>query len=106
MSATNLRRNRPRVIDLYSGVGGFSLGAARAGFEIIAAVDLDKRAIESHAVNFPSSRHSRRNIQGLSGHDLMQLARVGNSRLEGIIGGPPCQGFSTMGRMRRNDSRN
>lgn len=97
---------RIRVIDLFSGVGGFSLGAIRAGCELAAAIDLDRHAISAHERNFPSAKHARRRIQYLRAEDLSNLAQQGSTRLDGLIGGPPCQGFSTMGRMRRNDARN
>src|SRR5438132_133618 len=60
---------RPKIADLFSGVGGFSLGAARAGFEVAVAIDLDKHAVASHEKNFPHAKHARRNIAKLSGRD-------------------------------------
>ncbi len=98
--------NRPKIIDLFAGVGGFSLGAERAGFEVAAAVELDRNAISAHSVNFRRAQHARRNVMTLSGEDLKTLAGVSGSQLDGLIGGPPCQGFSTMGKMRKNDARN
>lgn len=47
--------NYMKVIDLFAGVGGLSLGAARAGFDVSAAVEIDSHAIETHHVNFPNS---------------------------------------------------
>jgi DNA (cytosine-5)-methyltransferase 1 len=85
---------------------GFSLGAVRAGFDLVAAVDLDPHAAESHHQNFPTTAHGRRNILNLQGDDLRDLAGMNSERLTGLIGGPPCQGFSTMGKMRKNDARN
>jgi DNA (cytosine-5)-methyltransferase 1 len=100
------RCTQPKIIDLFAGVGGFSLGAARAGFEIAAAVDLDCHALNAHQWNFPRARHARRDILKLSGDDVRDLAKLNGHRLAGLIGGPPCQGFSTMGNRRRNDARN
>lgn len=96
----------PRIADLFSGVGGFSLGAARAGFDVAVAIDLDRHAIAAHKKNFPRAQHPRRNIANLTGKSLVQLAQLHGEKLVGIVGGPPCQGFSTMGRRRKNDSRN
>lgn len=98
--------SRPKIADLFSGVGGFSLGAARAGFDVAIAIDLDKHAIAAHKRNFPNTEHPRRNIAKLSGEDLLRLARLSNEKLVGIVGGPPCQGFSPMGHRRKNDCRN
>ncbi|MGA2281912.1 MAG: DNA cytosine methyltransferase [Verrucomicrobiota bacterium] len=100
------RRAKPKIIDLFAGVGGFSLGAVRAGFELAAAVDLDRHAVDAHQKNFPHAAHARRDIFGLCGDDIRDLAKLNGHRLTGLIGGPPCQGFSTMGRMRKNDARN
>jgi DNA (cytosine-5)-methyltransferase 1 len=97
---------KPKIIDLFAGVGGFSLGAVRAGFDLGAAIDLDPQAMETHEKNFPMTPHARRNVLGLKGDDLRELAGLNGHRLTGLIGGPPCQGFSTMGKMRKNDARN
>lgn len=94
------------VIDLYSGVGGFSLGAARAGFQVRAAVDTDPIALKWHTANFPSCRHIERDVATLAGSDLLALAGIGSRLPFGLIGGPPCQGFSTIGKMNRDDPRN
>jgi DNA (cytosine-5)-methyltransferase 1 len=97
---------RPKVIDLFAGVGGFSLGAIRAGFDVAAAIDLDKNAVASHEKNFPRTNHRRRNIGKLNGGSLLGIANLGGAKLAGIIGGPPCQGFSRIGGRRKNDKRN
>ena len=52
----------PNVIDLYAGAGGLSLGAARAGFTVTAAVELEPHAIETHSKNFPNTIHIRKDI--------------------------------------------
>lgn len=97
---------RPKIIDLFAGVGGFSLGAIRAGFDVAAAIDLDKHAIASHKKNFPLTNHRRRNIARLSGESMLEIANLNEGKLTGLIGGPPCQGFSRIGSRRKNDKRN
>ncbi len=96
----------PNVIDLFAGAGGLSLGASRAGFKVISAVEIDKHAIESHAVNFPKTIHIQKNILDLSGAELLQLSHTTANDVCGIIGGPPCQGFSSIGHGDVNDARN
>ena len=94
------------VIDLFCGAGGLSLGAARSGFSLAAGVELDKHAYETHTLNFPSSKHLQLDVGKLSGVELLTAAGVEVGSLSGLIGGPPCQGFSSMGRKDPNDARN
>ena len=53
----------PNVIDLYSGAGGLSLGATRAGFNVVSAVEIDPHAMASHRTNFPHTNHIQRDIR-------------------------------------------
>ncbi len=94
------------VIDLFAGAGGLSLGAARAGFKVAAAVENDPYAFETHCRNFPGTRHSNNDVAELKGRDLLRLARLRKGELSGIIGGPPCQGFSEIGTRNVDDHRN
>jgi DNA (cytosine-5)-methyltransferase 1 len=96
----------PTVIDLFAGAGGLSLGAARAGFNVAAAVELDSFALETHNKNFPRTIHIPRDVAGLSGDELLRFAGVLPGGLDGLIGGPPCQGFSSIGQQRMDDTRN
>lgn len=98
--------SQPKVIDLFAGAGGLSLGASRAGFTVSAAVELDRFAISTHTKNFPLSTHLDNDIAKLSGKDLLESAGLKPGELDGLIGGPPCQGFSTMGKRQLEDSRN
>ncbi len=96
----------PIVVDVFSGVGGLSLGAARAGFKLAAAVELDERALGTHKINFPNSAHLRRDVGGLTAKDLFCNLSLRPGEIQGLIGGPPCQGFSNMGRKDVDDPRN
>lgn len=95
-----------KVVDLFAGVGGMSLGAARAGFQLAGAVELDPIAIETHKVNFSSTKHFQCDISKLSSRDITDELKLKPSQLDGIIGGPPCQGFSSMGKRNADDPRN
>lgn len=96
----------PSVIDLFAGAGGISLGAARAGFELASAVESDPFAIDTHSKNFPNSVHLMTDVAGLSGRELLKLSKVEEGGLTGLVGGPPCQGFSFIGKRNVEDPRN
>ena len=105
--AVNIRvMNPPNVIDLFSGVGGLSLGAARAGFRVAGSVEIDPIASVSHAFNFPGTTHLRDDVGSLSGSDLLKACGIEPGGLSGLIGGPPCQGFSLIGKRNMHDPRN
>lgn len=90
------------VIDLFCGCGGFSLGANLAGFNVDLAIDIDKILTSSHARNFGEGELLLANIAGISGSEIVK--KLGG-RPTGIIGGPPCQAFSAIGRRISNDPR-
>lgn len=97
---------KPKIIDLFAGAGGFSLGAARAGMRVVSSVEIDPFANETHFRNFPSTIHLGLDISTLHGDDLLARSGLKHGELDGLIGGPPCQGFSTIGRRDPNDRRN
>ncbi len=82
------------------------MGASRAGFNVIGALELDPIAISSHNINFPNSIHINTDISTIKSHEIVEKLKLKSGELTGIIGGPPCQGFSTMGRQRVLDPRN
>lgn len=86
--------SRPTCIDLFSGCGGLSLGLDRAGFSILAAIDFDEHAIKTYKENFPSVEHAlHKDVTKFPPRELSKL--IGSSEVDVIVGGPPCQGFST-----------
>ncbi len=105
-SPQNGKFERPAVIDLFCGVGGLTLGAARAGFEVIAAVDNDSRTEKTFRANFPEYKYIGTDIVRLRGSDLLDQAGMNGKIVHGVIGGPPCQGFSRIGRRGLDDVRN
>jgi DNA (cytosine-5)-methyltransferase 1 len=92
------------LVDLFCGCGGFSLGAEFAGFNSIAAVDLDPTLQSGYRRNFPNSKAIQADVGSLDRSDWSQI--IGRARPDVLIGGPPCQGFSRIGRRRENDPRN
>jgi DNA (cytosine-5)-methyltransferase 1 len=82
-------------IDLFSGCGGFSLGLTKAGLRCMAAIDFNPEAVEVFRANFPDVQHALE--KNLSTYKPSQLAAlIGSDRVDVIVGGPPCQGFSTV----------
>jgi DNA (cytosine-5)-methyltransferase 1 len=90
------------IIDLFSGCGGFSLGAHLAGFDISLAVDMDPVLSSSFAVNFPTVPLRNWN---LADAEPERFRAECGGRAAGIVGGPPCQAFSEIGRRSRTDER-
>ena len=93
----------PRILDLFSGCGGLSLGFQAAGFEIRAAVEFDPDAARSHGLNFHNGapEHSRaRDIITTHPEDLAAELDLGpvDRAIDVIVGGPPCQAFARVGR--------
>ena len=98
--------NALNVVDLFSGVGGLSLGSARAGLPVLGAIDNDQEALSAHKLNFPRAIHLNADVAQLSGQTLKHEMQLGENTITGIIGSPPCQGFSAMGQHNRDDTRN
>jgi len=88
-------QGRSTVLDLFCGAGGLSLGFAAAGFEIVQAIDHDVDAIATYRANIGA--HAT--VADVSRCSTFPAAEV-------LIGGPPCQGFSSAGMRKLGDSRN
>lgn len=99
-------KRRPIGIDLFCGGGGMSLGFERAGFEVVAAFDSDRRHVEAYARNFPETKVFVVDLAKTPGSKLRNLAGLNGKRIDVLFGGPPCQGFSLIGKRRPRDPRN
>lgn len=91
-------------IDLFSGAGGLSCGLELAGMTCLLGVDMDKNALETFKHNHLQAKIFHGPIAGLSSSELKKLTH--EKKIHAIVGGPPCQGFSTVGLGDPNDTRN
>ena len=91
-----------KIIDLFCGAGGLSLGFEKAGFEIEFAIDMWEDAINTYNHNHANKVAKCQDIHELTDEFLKSL----KGKIVGVIGGPPCQGYSTVGTRDVNDPRN
>ena len=82
-------------IDLFCGCGGFSLGMERAGFDCLAAVDFNSEAVTVFQKNFSHVPYGlEKDLTQFRPKEMAKL--LGTDCVDVIVGGPPCQGFSTV----------
>lgn len=93
--------NKLRVIDLFCGAGGLSFGFETKGFEVLESIDFNKHAIETYNKNL---KNPCGKVLDLTKTDSSYFSKY--KGIDGIIGGPPCQGFSTAGQRKSDDIRN
>jgi DNA (cytosine-5)-methyltransferase 1 len=98
---------RPVGIDLFAGAGGLSLGFEQAGFDVVAAVEIDPVHCAVHKFNFPDCAVLPKSVVGLSGAEILEAAGLdAHTKVDVVFGGPPCQGFSMIGQRSLDDPRN
>ena len=90
-----------KAIDLFSGAGGLHLGFERAGFDIELCIDNDNLVERTHRRNFPNIPMINKDICTVTSNEIRGYLSSG--KVDVIIGGPPCQGFSTIGKRVSSD---
>ena len=94
-----------QVIDLFSGAGGLSLGFKLANFRISLSIEHEKAYYNTYRLNNPDCKCLNEDITTLNCVDI-ERNYVNGDEIDGIIGGPPCQGYSSVGNRNPNDPRN
>ena len=94
------------VIDLFCGAGGLSEGFEDAYFKIVAGNDIDKNMIASFKLNHPEAKSISGDISKIDVDELLNSIGKTKEEIVLVIGGPPCQGFSTVGDRKEDDPRN
>ena len=95
---------KPKVIDLFAGVGGLSLGFEKAGFDVVLANEYDSSIATAYQYNHKDTKMIVGDITSI---DLNETFGKYVGKIDVIIGGPPCQGFSQKGQRKTiNDERN
>jgi DNA (cytosine-5)-methyltransferase 1 len=106
LKARQSRLRRPTAISLFAGAGGCSLGFQQAGYDIRFATDIDADAAESYRRNFGKTPCEAADIRDLNVESVLECAGLERGELDILLGGPPCQGFSSAGVKSSDDPRN
>jgi len=102
-----MEKRKLNYVDLFSGIGGLSLGFEKEGFENVFSIDFDKQANQTYKKNFPKNKLIEKDIKDLTKKDILELTK--GKDIDVVIGGTPCQGFSIAGGIGRkfiDDPRN
>lgn len=97
---------KPIAISLFCGAGGCSLGFKQAGYEVLYASDIDPKAMQTYRKNFGEFSTSVADIGSLNFKSILKNLGLSCGELDILIGGPPCQGFSSAGKKFWEDPRN
>ncbi len=94
-----------KAIDVFAGGGGLTVGMKRAGFKVVASVEVERNAHSTYCANHPEVHNLKQDVTTVSGFDLTDL--VGCSQIDLLAGCPPCQGFTSLtSKYKRQDTRN
>lgn len=95
-----------RAVSLFAGAGGCSLGFQQFGIDVLAAYDICKEAVDTYNSNFAGNKCHVEDLSTCDFGAIRDRLELKKGDLDIVIGGPPCQGFTTAGRRSEDDSRN
>ncbi len=95
-----------RAVSLFAGAGGCSLGFLQYGVDVIAAYDICKEAVKTYNRNLNGNKCQIADLSACNFIDIRNHLGLKRGELDVLIGGPPCQGFTSAGRRSEEDSRN
>lgn len=102
----NREAEKYRAISLFAGAGGCSLGFTKYGVNILGAYDIWEEAINTYNQNFSGHKAHQTDLSNCDFDQIREDLGLKKGELDIIIGGPPCQGFTTLGKRGENDPRN
>ena len=102
-SGAGLRRRSLTAVDLFAGCGGLTQGLKRAGYRVMAAIEIDERARQTYQMNHPEVWLAGADIRDADPRKLMRALKLRRGELDLLAGCPPCQGFSRI--RKRNKTR-
>ena len=88
--------NQLTAIDLFCGAGGLTLGLKRAGFRVLAGVEMEDSPAKTYRANHPDTHCFQNDIRRLGAAQLIKAIGLKRGQLDLLAGCPPCQGFSTL----------
>ncbi len=96
----------PRCLDLFCGIGGLTLGLEAAGVRSIGGIDWWDDALKTFERNHASVKCMNSDLTKTSASDVEEFFGISRAAIDVVTGGPPCQGFSTVGKRDESDPRN
>lgn len=104
-AAATIDPDAPVAVDLFAGAGGLGEGFQQRGFRIALAVDQNRHAAQTYRANHPGVPVVEQDVATLEGEEVRHLA-IAAHRVDAVIAGPPCQGYSAAGKRVPEDQKN